>query len=162
MAEHQGGCICGAVRYATRGDPARVTYCHCRFCQRATGGAYMVEPVFQKQDLTVRSGTAAQYAHVSEGSGKVVTINFCARCGTKLWLGFERFSDVVGVYGGTFDDPDWFPRDPATTKHIYLDVAQHGTVIPPGLDTFGEYVIAKDGSAVMPEVLDAPRVIMRR
>ena len=47
MAINEGGCLCGTVRYATKDDPVRVTFCHCRFCQRATGSAYLVEPIFR-------------------------------------------------------------------------------------------------------------------
>ena len=59
MAVHEGGCICGAVRYETEGDPLRVTICHCRWCQRATGAAYMVEPIFRREDLRVTKGSSA-------------------------------------------------------------------------------------------------------
>lgn len=159
MEKNEGGCLCGAVRYATRSDPVRVTYCHCRFCQRATGGAYLVEPIFQRANFGTTSGVPAQYGHVSEGSGKRVTINFCARCGTKLFLEFERYPDLIGVYGGTFDDPDWFPRDPGTSKHIFLDVAQRGTVIPAGIDTFRQHATETDGTAIEPHAYEAPLTI---
>jgi hypothetical protein len=46
MASHQEGCLCGAVKFETRGDPLRITTGHCKFYQRATGCAYMVEPIF--------------------------------------------------------------------------------------------------------------------
>src|SRR5689334_7856493 len=58
MPNH-GGCLCGALRFATRGNPLRVTICHCKFCQRATGSAYMVEPIFEKTSLEITSGTPA-------------------------------------------------------------------------------------------------------
>jgi hypothetical protein len=160
MAINEGGCLCGGVRYATKADPMRVTYCHCRFCQRATGGAYLVEPIFQKYDFEVTSGSPARYGHVSEGSGKLVNVNFCPNCGTKLFLGFERFPDVIGVYGGTFDDPNWFPRDARISKHIFLDVAQHGTVIPAGIDTFRLHATDNDGTPIDPEVLSVPRTVI--
>ena len=46
---HQGGCLCGTVRYRTVGRPERTTICHCTFCQRLTGSAFLVEPVFCDQ-----------------------------------------------------------------------------------------------------------------
>ena len=70
MSINQGGCLCGAVRYATSTQPVRVTYCHCKFCQRATGSAYMVEPVFLKADFEIVSGEPATYTQASAGSGK--------------------------------------------------------------------------------------------
>src|SRR6266446_1994101 len=110
MSWNQGGCLCGAVRYAASSAPVRVTYCHCKFCQRATGSAYMVEPIFRKASLEIVYGIHATYAQGSAGSGKQVTINFSSTCSTKLFLSFERFPEVFGVYGGTFDDPNWFER----------------------------------------------------
>jgi len=42
---HEGGCLCGEIRYETMAEPVRVTICHCTFCQRLTGSAYLVEPI---------------------------------------------------------------------------------------------------------------------
>jgi hypothetical protein len=84
MTVHSGGCVCGAVQYETLSDPIHVTICHCKFCQRATGSAYMVEPVFRVADFQITRGSATTYGHRSEGSGKMVSIHFCAVCGTKL------------------------------------------------------------------------------
>ena len=53
MSRNEGGCLCGAVRFATLGEPSRVTVCHCRFCQKATGSAYLVEPIFDADKLVV-------------------------------------------------------------------------------------------------------------
>ena len=112
MAVHQGGCLCGALRYETLADPVRVTICHCKFCQRATGSAYLIEPIFRLEDLRVMQGITTVYQTRSEGSGKIVYIHFCATCGTKLYLTFERFTETCGVYAGTFDDPNWFAIRP--------------------------------------------------
>lgn len=158
---HEGGCLCSAIRYAVTAPPSRVTMCHCRFCQRATGGAYLVEPIFAKPDFSLTRGTTKVYQTRSEGSGKAVDIHFCDICGTKLFLDLERFPAVVGVYGGTFDNPNWFERSPANSKHIFLGVAQHGTVIPAGIDTFVEHAMTKDDAPVEPTVYATPKVIDR-
>lgn len=159
MSIAEGGCICGQVRYGVSAEPDRVTLCHCKFCQRATGGAYLVEPLFQGKNFALIKGEVKTYTHVSEGSGKEIHIHFCENCGTKLFMKFERFADIVGIYGGTFDDPDWFEISADTAKHIYLGAARHGTVIPAGLDTFKEHAAAKDGSVIAPEVFEKPQVM---
>jgi hypothetical protein len=159
MSAQEGGCLCGAIRYAATSPPVRLTICHCRFCQRATGSAYLVEPIFQKTDFAVTSGEPKIYRQRSEGSGKMVDVHFCAECGTKLFLTFERFPDIVGVYGGTFDDPNWFDRSPENSKHIFLGVAQQGTVIPAGIKCFVAHSITNDGTSIEPQVFDEPHVI---
>ena len=35
-----GGCLCGAVRYESTGEPGFALLCHCRDCQRQSGSAY--------------------------------------------------------------------------------------------------------------------------
>ena len=99
MASHPGGCLCGAVRYETVSDPLHVTICHCRFCQRATGAAYMVEPVFRLGDLRIVSGAAATYRHRSEDSCKMVSIHFCAACGTKVLSELRELPRIAPLEG---------------------------------------------------------------
>jgi hypothetical protein len=159
MSLNHGGCLCGAIRYTTSSKPVRVTYCHCKFCQRATGSAYLVEPIFPRTKFEITSGKPATYTQASAGSGKRVTINFCSNCGTKLFLDLERFPEIFGVYGGTFDDPNWFERTPGMSWHIFLDSAQNGTVIPDGFSTFREHVMRNDGTLAEPVVFEQPHLI---
>ena len=118
--------------------------------------------MFDAKDFSVTVGTAKIYSHKSEGSGKDVFVHFCDNCGTKLFLTFERFADVVGVYGGTFDDPNWFDMTPENSKHIFLGVAQRGTVIPAHINTFVEHATRNDGTPIAATVFDRPHVIGSR
>ena len=155
----EGGCICGAIRYSTSSEPMLVMYCHCRFCQRATGAAYSVEPIFEKKSFKVIAGTPMTYMQTSDGSGRRVTINFCATCGTKLFLDLERFPTFSVVYGGTFDDPNWFDRPPKIARHIFLDFAQKGTVIPAGVSAFPQHALRNDGTWCEPVVFEQHHVV---
>ncbi len=121
----------------------------------------MVEPIFDKSEFSLTKGEAKIYQHRSEGSGKQVHIHFCDTCGTKLYLSFERFPGVIGVYGGTFDDPDWYDRTPGNSKQIFLKVAQTGTIIPPGVNTFEEHAATHDGTPIEPRVFSKPTIIKR-
>lgn len=156
---HEGGCLCGDVRYQTTADPVRTTICHCTFCQRFTGSAFLVEPIF-KREMVVFSGTTMRtYEHRSDGSEMKVSLNFCGRCATTLFLDFERFPDFLGLCGGTFDNPNWFDRGPATCRHIFTRSAQRGVVLPAGLHTFTEHALKLDGTPNQPIVLAHPRMV---
>ncbi len=159
MSVAEGRCLCGEVRFAVQSAPRRVTICHCKFCQRATGSAYLVEPIFGLGDFAVTHGQPHVYEHRSEGSGKLVCIHFCATCGTKLYLTFERFAEVVGVYAGTFDDPNWFERTPENSKQIFMSVAQHGSVFLPDINTFEEHSTTSDGAPIAPMIFSEPKII---
>ncbi len=156
MNVHAGGCLCGALRYEARADPIRVTICHCRFCQRATGSAYMVEPVFRLDEIIVVTGQPSVFDICSTGSSKTVHVHFCAGCGTKTHLTFESIPGYAGVCAGTFDEPNWFDMSAANTKHIFTGVARHDTVLPAGVSLFLEHAMTNDGTPCEAQILDAP------
>lgn len=156
MARHEGGCLCGDVRFVVDTEPTRVTVCHCRFCQRATGAAYMVQPVFSKPDFHITAGTPRTYNAISTGSGKRVTIHFCGRCGARVMLGFERFPDGVGTFAGSFDDPGKLGLASGIVRHVFAGEVQVGTVLPAGVPLFHGHALRLDGSLNEPKVLTEP------
>ncbi|THD77102.1 MAG: GFA family protein [Phenylobacterium sp.] len=156
---HDGGCLCGAIRYRTTGDPIQTTICHCTFCQRLTGSAFLVEPVFKAEAVSVSGAPPKTYELTSAGSGKRVTVSFCGCCGTSLMLGFERFPGYVGLCGGTFDDPSWFVRDLDASRHIFTRKARLGVVLPAGMPLYADHALAADGGPNAPFVLAEPRVV---
>jgi hypothetical protein len=158
---HEGGCLCGDIRYKTATEPLRVTICHCTFCQRVTGSAFLVEPIFRSEDVEFSGSKPKTYDHRSDGSHKRVTLNFCGRCATTLYLSFERFPDFVGLCGGTFDDPNWFDRGPDACRHIFTRSAQKGVVLPAGLGIYREHAFQLDGTANEPVVLTHASVVTR-
>jgi hypothetical protein len=156
-----GGCLCGALRFEVRAQPVRLTLCYCTFCQRATGSTHMVEPIFLKSDFDVAAGEPSTFSLQSSGSGKQVTVHFCARCGTKIFLSFERFPTVVGVYAGAFDNPSWFDRSPASTACLFLDSAAEGAILPAGVPVYRQHRSAPDGSPNAPTIFETPHVLKR-
>jgi hypothetical protein len=154
--------LCASIRYETRNDPKQVTICYCKFCQRATGAAGFIEPIFLDQDFHITRGTPKVYQQRSGGSGKMIGVHFCGACGTKIHLSFERFPGVVGVYAGTFDDPGWFDIRAGNSKHIFLDEALDGTIIPAGFVTYRRHASTNDGKPCEPTVFDAPHVVGTR
>lgn len=37
MTSHDGGCLCGKLRFRVTAAPLDAGYCHCRMCQRNSG-----------------------------------------------------------------------------------------------------------------------------
>jgi hypothetical protein len=143
---HEGGCLCGDIRYRTAAAPVRVTICHCTFCQRLTGSAFLVEPIFRRHDVVFSGATSGTWDHRSDGSGKRFTVNFCGACGTTLYLDMERFPDILGLCGGTFDDPNRFERSSDDCRRIFTRSAQRGVVLPEGVKIYAEHTLDLDGT----------------
>jgi hypothetical protein len=136
---HEGGCVCGAVRYSVHGDPLRVTVCHCTWCQRRTGTAFSVEPVFNKDQVRISGGPLSRYRHVSDESGRWLDLEFCPTCGTNIGFTLEWVPDVRIVDAGTFDEPAWIRSDKHLFRHIFLRSAQKWSEVPDGVDRYEKH-----------------------
>ncbi|HEY6354531.1 MAG TPA: GFA family protein [Burkholderiaceae bacterium] len=143
---HQGGCLCGTVRYRTIGRPERTTICHCTFCQRLTGSAFLVEPVFSTRNVQIERSRVATYDHRSAAHGRALRVHFCPTCGAHLSLLFERFPGFQGICGGTYDDPHWFKPD----RHIFIETAAPWMVFAHGAPCFAQHAIQEDGTPATP------------
>jgi hypothetical protein len=93
-----GGCQCGAVRYACEAL-GKASICHCRMCQKATGGYFA--PCSVAQGLVWTRGEPKRFA-----SSNMARRGFCAECGTPLTY---EYDDVIDVTLGSLDDPAAFP-----------------------------------------------------
>ena len=159
-AVHEGGCLCGDVTLPDTGAALRLTICHCTFCQRLTGSAFLVEPIFRREDVAFYGTVAKSYDHQSDSSHKRVTLNFCGKCGTTICLDLERFPDILGLCGGTFDDPNWFDR--SRCRHIFTRSAQEGVVLLAGVDLYQEHALLLDGTPSQPTVLAHALTVARQ
>ena len=54
MASIRGGCLCGAVRYASEAEPLMVAVCHCATCQKNTGSAFSINIGLPVDSVTAR------------------------------------------------------------------------------------------------------------
>jgi hypothetical protein len=101
MAEMTGGCQCGRVRYTARVADNGAYLCHCRMCQRATGGVSIAFKNLHKADVS--------WTHEPEwyASSPIAKRPFCRDCGTPLGFAFNT-SERMDLTVGSFDDPSVF------------------------------------------------------
>jgi len=113
---HEGGCLCGGVRYRVQGDPVAVSICHCTNCQRNSGGAFSVNVIFPKEAVTM-NGSPATYIDTGDTGADVVRV-FCGVRGTPL-ESRSIMSSVAHtvIKAGSFDDPSGFVPD----SEVYCD-----------------------------------------
>lgn len=103
MPELTGGCLCGAVRYLAREEPAFVRVCHCRDCQKFTGSAFAVLLVLAKSAVEIR-GTMKTFAKPGD-SGNLLLRAFCPECGASIAEEPTARPGVIVLNAGTLDDP---------------------------------------------------------
>jgi hypothetical protein len=100
----EGGCQCGAVRYALYVAPENAHVCHCRMCQRATGGLFAALAGAKRTDFAWTNGAPAFFA-----SSNLARRGYCAACGTPLSFAYNREDARLYVTIGSLDRPDLAP-----------------------------------------------------
>ena len=97
---YSGGCQCGAVRFRAE-TLGRASICHCRMCQKATGGFFGAYVTGRGVSWT--RGTPSYFL-----SSNKVQRGFCGACGTPLT--FEQLEGLppgqVELSIAAFDDPE--------------------------------------------------------
>ena len=61
MVLRTGGCLCGAVRYESGGEPQFSLQCHCRDCQRQSGAPHVAAVRVPAAEFRIMRGTPKRY-----------------------------------------------------------------------------------------------------
>ena len=101
MTEMTGGCACGRIRYTANIENDDAYLCHCRMCQRATGGVSIAFKNVKKAD--VRWEREPDYY----ASSPIAKRPYCSACGTPLGFQFLEGGNM-DLTVGSFDDPSRF------------------------------------------------------
>jgi len=102
--ELEGGCTCGAVRYRLASAPMFVNCCHCRDCQRQTGGAFVINAVIETDRIELLKEKPVAVA-VPTDSGRPHDIYRCPQCQIAVWSDYGRRPGLRFVRVATLDDP---------------------------------------------------------
>ena len=107
--EHTGACLCGSVRFKTRGTLREVVACHCSQCRKQTGLYYAATDV-PLSNISIEGEEAITWYRASSSARR----GFCRICGSALfWVadGAEKISILAGLFNE--------PSELKLAYHIY-------------------------------------------
>ena len=97
-----GGCQCGRVRYEAQIDSDDAYWCHCRMCQKATGG--IAAAFVEVTPELVRWLSEPDWYD----SSPIARRPFCSACGTPLGFGWKDGTGGFDLTVGSFDESSRF------------------------------------------------------
>jgi hypothetical protein len=127
-----GRCLCGAAAYEISVEPQMFGFCHCRDCQRLSGGEPVAVVLGPRDSFRLTQGELTAY-RCTAASGNVADRHFCPQCGTHIASRLEA-GPFMAVRVSTLDDP------PALSPQfeIWTSTAQIWAHRPPGVASFEE------------------------
>ncbi len=121
-------CACGQLAADCRGEPARVSVCHCRNCKRRTGSALAWTARWARADVAVH-GRANQFTLTGDEGGRA-TFHFCPDCGVAVFYLMDGQPELIAIPAGAFADPafpapEYSSYDPSR-RCPWLEIAVDG------------------------------------
>ena len=114
---HEGGCLCGAMRYrAEAGPTGTATHCFCRMCRKANGGTFVTWVEHAWESFVFTKGEPVRFR-----SSDLAERAFCGTCGCQLT--FQAVGDpggmpaIIWIALGSLDQPG----EIVPTHHIFTD-----------------------------------------
>ncbi len=135
MAESfEGGCSCGAVRFRLASAPMFVHCCHCRDCQKQTGGAFAINALYETDRIEITAGAPEPVAMPTD-SGRPHDIYRCPECKVAVWSDYGRRPYLRFVRVATLDDPTAITPD----VHIFTRSKLPWVGLPADVPAFEEF-----------------------
>jgi len=136
----EGGCSCGSVRYRMTTPPLFVHCCHCSWCQRETGSAFVINALIEADRIDVLNGEV-EIVDTPSASGKGQKIHRCPQCRIALWSNYTGSGESIHFLRvGTLDDPGRVPPD----IHIFTSSKQPWVILPAETPAVPEFYRSKD------------------
>jgi hypothetical protein len=137
---YDGGCTCRFVRYRMLSKPLFVHCCHCRWCQRETGSAFVLNAMIEADRVQLLEGDV-HVVLTPSFSGKGQKIARCPQCHIAVWSNYSGAGDAIRfVRVGTLDETDRLQPN----IHIYTESKQPWVILPPNTPAVREYYKAAE------------------
>lgn len=112
-ATAQGGCLCGATRFAFDLPTKWVAHCHCTMCRRAHGAAFVTWVGVEATQFRWISEAQLQWYASSPGAER----GFCGRCGSPIAFRSDRWPGEIHLARALVEDE----LDRAPQLHVFHD-----------------------------------------
>ena len=130
-----GRCTCGEIHYELTDRPLFVHACHCTWCQRETGSAFVLNALIETACVILTSG-APVAINTPSSSGKGQLIHRCPTCHVAVWSTYSGAGEAFRfVRVGTLDDPNVCPPD----IHIFTSTKQDWVILPKDVPAVANY-----------------------
>ena len=103
MAKYEGGCACGAMRFATDTEPMMAGHCQCRHCQMLSGAGHASFAAFQEANVEI-TGKLVFWDYKAD-SGNTASRGHCPTCGSMVAGKTSGMPGVVALNLTSLDDP---------------------------------------------------------
>ena len=130
MTTRRASCSCGHLEVIVRGEPVRISMCHCLECQRRTGSPFATQARFATADVEIH-GQSASWTRRAD-SGNRIEFHFCPTCGSTVFYLPEMEPGLVAVAVGAFADPGF----PPPTVSVYEERLHPWLVVPEDIEHF--------------------------
>jgi hypothetical protein len=135
---YKGHCTCKYLSYEILCDPMFVNCCHCTWCQRETGSAFVINAVIETSNVRLLSGEPEKILTPSE-SGKGQQVFRCPKCKIALWSNYGGVTDKIRfVRVGSLENPANLPP----LAHIFVRSKLPWVILSgdiPAFDIFYDY-----------------------
>jgi hypothetical protein len=128
---YEGGCSCGHVRYRLKSEPMFVHCCHCLDCQNQTGGAFVLNALYETDRIELLQGELSKIEMPSP-SGRGHDAYRCPKCQVAVWSDYGRRPYLRFVRVATLDQPHAIKPD----AHIFTKSKVPWVKLPEGQRAF--------------------------
>lgn len=136
MNQHlEGGCACETVRYRLTRAPMITHCCHCTWCQRETGSAFVINAVIESAAVELL-GAAPEVILTPSHSGKGQMVARCPECQVAVWSHYPTAREAAAfIRTGTLDNRRAITPD----VHIFTSTKVDWVTITDGKPAFPEF-----------------------
>lgn len=137
MADYQGSCFCGAVKFTVSGAPEAMGYCHCESCRHWSAGPVNAFSLWKPAAITITSGAdqIGTYNKTANSFRK-----WCKQCGGHIYSDHPPMG-LIDVYAAVIPGLKFQPA-------LHVNYGEKVLSVRDGLPKMKDFPAEMGGSGV--------------